>query len=156
VFVQPPKCNTKDKFFFTTETTLLYIPFSQDFGPLSLGCLYRFCLTVEDLLLQHQSSPQKLYYYTSTNPFNCANSVCLLCCYCCLYLNMTPEEAYRPFINFYPPLICFRDAAYGPSTYNLSILDVVKGVYKGFKFKFFNFSSMTLFFFSFIFIFYSV
>jgi cell division cycle 14 len=150
-----PKSNTKDKFFFTTETTLIYIPFSQDFGPLNLACLYRFCVTVEDLLLKHRSSTQKLYYYTSTNSHSRANSICLCCCYRCLYMGMTPEEAYLPFQSLHPAPLPFRDAAYGPSTYNLSILDVVRGVYKAYRLKILNFSSLFFGYFSTIYYYYS-
>jgi cell division cycle 14 len=113
---------------------------------LSLGCLYRFCVTVEDLLLQHASTGQKLYYYSSSNDRFRANSICLCCCYACLYLNRTPEEACRPFLLVRPPFAPFRDASYGPSTFNLSLLDVVKGIYKAFKVKILDFKGLLLLF----------
>ncbi len=35
---------------FSVEETLRYVPFYNDFGPLNLGCLYRYCkLVIEKL-----------------------------------------------------------------------------------------------------------
>ena len=45
----------------------------------------------------------------------------------------SPDEAYAPFV-VKPPIpefLAFRDAGYGPATYFLSVLDCVKGLYKG-------------------------
>lgn len=35
---------------FTVEETLRYVPFYTDFGPLNLGCLFRYCRLVADKL----------------------------------------------------------------------------------------------------------
>ena len=44
---------------------------------------------------------------------------------------MTPEEAYKPLADgSNPPLLPFRDASFGGSTYNLTLLDCLKGLYK--------------------------
>jgi cell division cycle 14 len=62
-----------------------------------------------------------------------------------LYLNQTPEEACRVFLLVRPPLPPFRDAAYGPSTFNLSLLDVVRGIHKAFKVRILDFKGLLLF-----------
>ncbi|XP_037071043.1 dual specificity protein phosphatase CDC14AB-like [Pollicipes pollicipes] len=57
-----------------------------------------------------------------------------------IYLNRTPEEAYRPLVGgTNPPLLGFRDAAFGPSTFSLTLLDCLNGVHKAIKFRFFDF-----------------
>lgn len=39
--------------------------------------------------------------------------------------NKKPDEACAPFLTLTPPLLSFRDASYGTSTYNLAIRGVV-------------------------------
>ncbi|KAA6390339.1 MAG: putative Dual specificity protein phosphatase CDC14A [Streblomastix strix] len=131
--------NTSNAFYFSTDNSLIYQPFSSDFGPLNMACLYRFCCAVEDYLKQTSQTTKKIYYYCSNDQHKKANSVTLVCCYAVLYLGATPDEAYRPFLRFNPPLPPFRDASYGPSTYSLSVLDVVRGIAKGQQVGFIDF-----------------
>ncbi|KAK2958550.1 putative Dual specificity protein phosphatase CDC14A [Blattamonas nauphoetae] len=114
--------------FFTTDNTLLYQPFSADFGPLNMSCLYRFCIQLLDLLKTTEAQGTAIYYYSGMDGTKRANSICLICSYCVLYEGMTADEAYRPFVGMYPSLPPFRDASYGPSTYNITVLDVLRGL----------------------------
>lgn len=57
-----------------------------------------------------------------------------------LYLNRTPEEAYRPLIcGNIPPYARFCDASYGQSPYKISLHDCLCAVYKAHQAGFFNF-----------------
>ncbi|QQP50589.1 Uncharacterized protein FKW44_011632, partial [Caligus rogercresseyi] len=56
-------------------------------------------------------------HYTSKEAQKRANAAYLIGSYAVIYLNMTPQEAYRPL---YMP---FRDASYGPAFYTISIMD---------------------------------
>lgn len=57
-----------------------------------------------------------------------------------IYLKKTPEEAYKPLIGGNSPPFCpFRDAAYGMSTYHLTLLDCLQAIDKAYKLGFFNF-----------------
>ncbi|XP_037776382.1 dual specificity protein phosphatase CDC14B-like isoform X2 [Penaeus monodon] len=57
-----------------------------------------------------------------------------------IYLKKTPEEAYKPLVGGNSPQFCpFRDAAYGMSTYHLTLLDCLHAIDKAFKLGFFNF-----------------
>ena len=50
-----------------------------------------------------------------------------------IYLKRTPEEAYKPLvsgINAAHPFLPFRDASLGSSSYNLTLLDTLQGLYK--------------------------
>lgn len=59
-----------------------------------------------------------------------------------IYLKKTPEEAYKPLINgTNPPFLPFRDASFGGSTYNLTLLDCLHGLYKALLNGFFNFEN---------------
>ncbi|MCL4120716.1 UNVERIFIED_CONTAM: hypothetical protein GTU68_051635 [Idotea baltica] len=57
-----------------------------------------------------------------------------------IYLNKSPEEAFRPLQGGNNPhLVPFRDAAYGVSTFNLTLLDCLHAIDKASKLNFFNF-----------------
>ena len=56
-----------------------------------------------------------------------------------IYLNKTPDEAYKPLIGGNSPqFIPFRDAAYGISTYHLTLVDCLHAVDKAYKLGFFD------------------
>ncbi|KAK2949070.1 putative Dual specificity protein phosphatase CDC14A [Blattamonas nauphoetae] len=123
----PPRTSNRAH-FFTTDHTLIYQPFSSDFGPLNMSCLYRFCQQLIGLLKMADTQHKIIYYHSAMDGAKRANSICLVCSYCVLYEGMTADEAYRPFVGMYPSLPPFRDASYGPSTYNITVLDVLRGI----------------------------
>ena len=54
-------------------------------------------------------------------------------------MNKTPDEAYKPLIGGNSPqFIPFRDAAYGISTYHLTLVDCLHAVDKAYKLGFFD------------------
>ncbi|KAJ4459019.1 putative Dual specificity protein phosphatase CDC14A [Paratrimastix pyriformis] len=127
--------------FFTIDQTLVYQPFSADFGPLNLACVYRFCAMVDEKMKDPALKTKKIYYYSSHDGHKRANAVFLVGCYSVLYLHRTPDDAYRPFLGAYPPFPPFRDASYGLSTFNLTILECLKGLAKARANNFFDFSN---------------
>lgn len=87
---------------------------------------------------------KKIYYYSGSHPHKRANAIYLLSAYGVLYLNKTPEEAYRPFQGIMPRLQPFHDASPGICTYDLTVLDVIKGLYKAYKNRFFDFTTFNV------------
>ena len=58
---------------------------------------------------------------------------------------MTPDEAYKCLTsNNSPAYVGFRDAGFGPSTYQLQLLDCIKGVDKAVKHKFLDFTTFNV------------
>jgi len=58
-----------------------------------------------------------------------------------IYLNKTPQEAYRPLVaGEIPSYTRFCDASYGPSNFKISLLDCLNAVHKGLQAGFFNFN----------------
>lgn len=53
-------------------------------------------------------------------------------------LNCTPEEALRPFVGIHPPLLQFRDASVGPSTFGLPVIECLRGLAKAVSTGFFD------------------
>mmetsp|Transcript_16258 Transcript_16258/g.26820 ORF Transcript_16258/g.26820 Transcript_16258/m.26820 type:complete len:540 (+) Transcript_16258:141-1760(+) len=135
-----PKASSH-QLLFTVDNELVYEPFFADFGPLNLGQVYRFCQLLERKLRDPQNAKRRVYFFTSHDAHKRANGAFLISAYSIIYLNRTPEEAYRPLLGVYPPFIPFRDASFGICTYNLTILDCLQGLYKALENKFFDFNN---------------
>ncbi|KAG9397042.1 Cell division cycle 14 Cdc14 [Carpediemonas membranifera] len=122
----PP--DTDDAHYFSTDQTLIYEPFELDFGPLNAGRLYKYCCMVTAKLRSPQYKDKRIFVVTSLDGQKRANAAVLIVAYAVLILKRTPEEAYRPFLGCYPPFVPFRDASTAVSTFNLTVLDCVRGL----------------------------
>jgi cell division cycle 14 len=96
-----------------------------------------------------------VYHVSSLHPHRRANAIFLAACYAVACLHKTPEEAVAPFVRAWcgwlsdgsrveaepcawlpvcvgsgPPIIAFRDASFGLCTYQLTVLDAVRGLHK--------------------------
>ncbi|CAE7902985.1 CDC14A, partial [Symbiodinium sp. KB8] len=72
------------------------------------------------------------------------NAAFLISAYAMLYLGRTPEEAYAPFENYYPPFPPFHDASPCICTYNLTILDCLRGIHRAKSVGFFDFDKFNI------------
>lgn len=123
--------------YFSTDRSLLYWNFFLDFGPMNIGQTYRFCELVDEKLKRIPNG--RIVYYASNNGQRKANSIMLMCCYCMLKLSMTAEEAFMPFSHIKVP--AFHDATPGHCTYDLSIMNCLKGLEKALKLGLFDYDS---------------
>lgn len=148
--------------FFSIDNELVYWNFFLDFGPLNLGQLYRFCTKLNQKLA---SLPDDIIcFYSSNAAAKRANAVCLICCWQMLFLKRSPEEAIHGFCvttkNTTPvgqsssspprsrranaaisPLPPFHDASPCACTYELTVLDCLKGLAKARDHNFFSFDT---------------
>lgn len=131
--------DTASSHFFTVDDTLHYWPFFLDFGPLSLGNLYRFSQLLNAKLLDKSLASKRIYLYSGPQMNKRANAVYLLAAYTLLYHGRTPEEAWRPFAAISPPLAPWHDASPTVDTFHLSVLDVLRGINKARECRFFSF-----------------
>jgi len=122
------------------EQELVYWNFFLDFGPLNLAHLYRFCQRMNAKLKSEALRDKIIYYYCGSHAHKRANAAFLVAAWSVLYLDRTPEEAWRPFRAVYPPFPSFHDASPCVCTFNLTVLDCLKGLAKARYYKFFDFS----------------
>ena len=140
--VSPPKGQTK-AFYFTIDKELQYMPFINDFGPLSIGQVHRYITRLYELLEDKSNAGKKIYHITSMNTNDRANSAWLICCYMMIVMKQTPEEAWKPF-EACPGFTAFRDASYGPCSYQMTILHALKGLYQGIMLGWYDFKKFNL------------
>lgn len=131
--------DTVDKHFFSTDEALVYWNFFLDFGPLNLGQLYRFSQLLSHKLNDKSLARKRIYYYSGSHAHRRTNSAYLISAFAMLFLDRSPEEAWRPFEGYTPSFPPFHDASPCVCTYNLTILDCLRGTRKARDCGFFNF-----------------
>ena len=99
---------------------------------------FRFCELLNSKLADPANADKKIVYYSSTHAHKRTNSAYLLSVYTMLFMGQTPEEAFRPFEDAYPPFPPFHDASPCVCTYNLTILDCLRGIRKALDCGFFD------------------
>ncbi|XP_062848999.1 cell division cycle 14Aa isoform X2 [Trichomycterus rosablanca] len=134
--------STANAHYFCTDDELVYENFYADFGPLHLAMLYRYCCKLNKKLKSFTLSRKRIIHYTSYDQHKRANAAFLISAYAVIYLKRTPEEVHDALtsgtnVSYMP----FRDAAFGSCTYNLTILDCLKGVHKALQHGFFDFET---------------
>ena len=137
-----PKSDDEAYYFCTDNSTeLKYDPFHKDFGPLNLAMTHRFCCELTKVLFEKKDTDWKIYHYTSTNGEKMANSACLIGVFMVVILQRTPEEAWEVLKDYHHSITPFRDATAGICTYNLTILEVLKGLEKAMELGWYNFKT---------------
>lgn len=86
--------HTPNIHMFSIDHVLRYEPFFVDFGPLNLGCLYKFCKLLDHKLNDDKLKKMKIYYFCDRSPQKVSNAAYLIGAYQVISLNRSPEEAY--------------------------------------------------------------
>lgn len=102
----------------------------MDFGPLHIGHLYRFAVVLHNILNEDANQGKAIVFYSSTGPKERANAACLLCCYMVLVQSWSPHQVLQPISQIDPPFMPFRDAGYAAADFEISIQDIVYGVWR--------------------------
>ena len=89
-----PSAGKDDVYYFSMDHHLVYGNLLLDFGPLNLGQLMQLCTSLHAALEDHTVV---CMYTSSADDTKRANAVHLICCcwQLVLYLQRTPEQAYR-------------------------------------------------------------
>lgn len=90
--------NTVDAHYFCIDDDLVYENYYSDFGPLNLGCVYKYCRILNEKLKVYLNK-QIIVHYTSIEPKKKANAAFLLGCYGVLYLSLHPRDALKPLFS---------------------------------------------------------
>ncbi|KAG0129287.1 protein-tyrosine phosphatase-like protein [Tuber indicum] len=122
--------SSKKVVYFTVDDSLLYNAFHHDFGPLHIGHLYRFAVTLHDILGDPVNEGRIVVFWSRPDGRSRANAGCLLACYMVLVQSWPPHLALSPLAQCDPPLMPFRDAGYSQADFVLNVQDVVYGVWK--------------------------
>lgn len=87
--------STPNTHYFSIDDELIYENFYADFGPLNLSMLYRYCAKLYRKLTNISLSKKKIVHYTTLDAHKRANAAYLIASYAVIFLDKTPEEAFR-------------------------------------------------------------
>ncbi|KAL1923035.1 uncharacterized protein VTP21DRAFT_9411 [Calcarisporiella thermophila] len=141
----PPECeHDGDLQYFTVDHYCVYFPFHLDFGPMHVGHIFRFCGLLHEKIESSASVDNKLCLYTSADPHRKTNTAFLLCTYLMIVRGLMPEDACAPLSSIASSLIPYRDAGQGPDTYQINILDCLRGLYRAIGLRLLNLDQFNL------------
>jgi cell division cycle 14 len=103
--------HSSDVHFITVDEKHVYEAFYRDFGPVHLGHTVVFCRHLRKIMNDPLYDNKKIVVVTSHDGHKRANAAYLVCAFMLICQGQTPEDAFKPFNNAYPPFIPFRDAS---------------------------------------------
>ncbi|GAA5948893.1 hypothetical protein JCM10213_005753 [Rhodosporidiobolus nylandii] len=112
--------------WFTVDDQLQYLSFFQDYGPLNVGCLYRFCLHLHSLLTAPEHAHQKIFLYSSDEPDKKVNAAVLMALYAMVVMRWSVADVLHPLscLELQP----YRDAGYSRADYHLHPQSIIYGL----------------------------
>lgn len=133
--------STPSTHYFTTDDDFVYENFYADFGPLNLAMLFRYCSLLNKTLKAYPLRKKKIVHYSINDFRKKGNAAFLIASYAIIYLNKSPDDAYRILAKAGNSFEPFRDASIGPSTYGLTLLHCLHAIKKALLCEFFNFDT---------------
>jgi len=130
-----------NRHYFHTDNIfdILYFPFCLDFGPPSTGTTYVFCKTLE---IKLEKWKKEICFYSKTDDRkNTTNAVFLIGAFCILMEGWDAERTINHFKPIEDYLEFYRDAADGPSTYDLGMDTCFRALEKAKKLGWINFDT---------------
>lgn len=89
--------NNSDTIFFRVDKEYVYNNYYNDFGPLNISCLYKYCHKINEYL--KKSDVKRIVHYTSDEIHKKTNAAFLIGCYSVLYVDMAPKDMYKAFMS---------------------------------------------------------
>ncbi|RVE51659.1 hypothetical protein evm_003631 [Chilo suppressalis] len=124
-------------FMTDIDDILIYENYYSDFGPLNLGCVYKYCKILNEKLKLYFNK-QVIVHYTSTEPNKKANAAFVLGCYGILCLNLCPRDALKPLLVHGQNYRSFQDATQGESQHTITLIDCLQAMKKARDLGLFN------------------
>jgi len=124
--------------YFSIDQLLRYQPFYQDFGPLNLGCTYRFCTILRTKLTNPKLESKKIVYYCGSDPQCIANAATLVGIYLVSFMNYTPDQVETQALSKFEPFIPFSDASQFGTTFKLYPMHCIRGFYHAMRLGWIN------------------
>lgn len=131
---------------FTVDDCVLYEPFHQDFGPLNLGVVHRYALYMAyHMSPKPENDESIMVHLVSSDQKQKSNAAFLAGSFCIVMLKWSLERVLDTWLGtMLPTLLPYRDAAYGPCTFKLSVADCLDGLAKGCSLGWYDFRSFDL------------
>ncbi len=106
-----------------------YVPFCDDFGPMNLASVYRFCDLIKSKCAE-QVSDDHLVLVCPPNMQAVTNSVFLLGAYMIMSLDFSLSAVQKCVLELDPWLLAYRDISPGQQNFKLCVSDCWEGLWR--------------------------
>jgi cell division cycle 14 len=130
LFTENVPANSADSVYFCLDKAIQYHGFCDDFGPMNMGMIYRFCRLVEKQLKDAPHANCRLCVVT-TDFEAITNTVFLLGSYMIMSRGCSMVEVTKALQPFDRWALSFRDVSTGPQNFHLTIYDCLEGLFRG-------------------------
>jgi cell division cycle 14 len=113
---------------FSIEKQLVYEAFADDFGPLNLGSVKRFCLILDEKIQEHPES--SIVMYTSTAIPSVTNAIFLVGAYLIMRRDFTVDMAEEVCKTVLGMTAAYRDVSPGQQNFFLHVQDCWGGLWR--------------------------
>lgn len=129
--------STQQVLYFNVEDEphFQYRGFFDDFGPPSILQLYSFTKMLEEFMEKNETL---LHFYVSQNPASKANAALFITAFRMFHLKVNAEEAFKPIKPMSNTIKPFRDASTLPSTFDLTVIDCLRGLQRAMSLGWFS------------------
>ena len=118
---------------------LSYRPFCDDFGPLNLGSIHRFCTWLDSLI--DSNKDRRIVVWNEPTKQGLTNACFLLGAYMILKLGVDSTRVEEQFDALLPNLLSYRDMSPGPQNFDLRLEDCWQALSKGGELDWVDFDS---------------
>ena len=115
-----------------------YDSFCEDFGPVNLGCTFRFCKTLREILVSDINLD--VMVVSSQENRSLTNCVFLLGAYMIMILDLSAGVVYGRFESLHKNLKTFRDVSPGAQNFHLHLQDCWQGLWRAKQLAWIDFS----------------
>jgi len=139
---RPKKKKSSDQHYWIHTDDIfdvLYVPFAFDFGPPSIGQMYRFSKIIEKFFVNPSIAVH--LYSLSSDPRNSSNAVLLMASYCILKLGWSALKTEECFSALHSYLELYRDASQGLCPYRIGVNVCFHALEKAHKLGWINLST---------------
>lgn len=89
--------NSADTIFFKVDKEFVYVNYYNDFGPLNISCLYKYCHKLNEYLRKPEY--KRIVHYTPDEVHKKTNAAYLIGCFSVLYVQMAPKDIFKAFMS---------------------------------------------------------
>jgi cell division cycle 14 len=130
--------------YFTTDESFLYTPLKDDYGPLNLGLLYKYCKLLKEKIEEPANKDKRMYHATNGDDVTRTNAAVLAGAFMIMVMNSTAEDTYAAIRTLKHTFVKFHDCWRSPNTPGISLLDCYKGIERAIASNFFNYSTFNV------------
>lgn len=130
--------------YFTTDESFLYTPLKDDYGPLNLGMLHKYCKLLKEKIEDPSNRDKRLYHATNGDEITRTNAAVLVGAFMIMVMKKKAGEVYAPICALQHTFTKFHDCWRSPNTPGISLWDCYVGLQRAIENGFYCFEAFNV------------